>query len=118
MVGKAVGRSATAEFDAPELVDVQHAAIDVLHRADELAGHGIEGVNGALGKIVGVEQSVPERPEVIGSEGETPSLIQHAAAGELFQKRSVFAKDVNEAAGCGPGAGEGNVDEAVEVLNT
>src|ERR1700735_729036 len=85
MVRKTVGRSGTAGFDAPELVDVQHAAIDVSHRADELAGNGIEGVNGALGKIVGDEQSVAERAEVIGRDREHPRLIQHAAAGESFQ---------------------------------
>src|SRR5260370_24735375 len=51
-------------------------------------------------------------------DGEAPRLIQGRTVRELLQKLSVFGKDVNKATGSARGAGERDIDETAEVLNT
>src|SRR5271154_2601906 len=43
----AVRRRSSAKLDAPDLVDVNHVALGVFQRADELPGDGVESVDGA-----------------------------------------------------------------------
>ncbi len=82
MIGGAVRPRAIAELNSPELIDTDYVTIYILQRADELAGYGVEGVDGAAIGVVRDEQGVAEFSEILGRDGEAPRLIQGRTAGE------------------------------------
>ncbi len=94
---------------------MDHIAI-VVRRANELAGDGIEGVDGAGVGVVRNKQGVAELAEILGRDGETPRLIQRRAVGELLQEVAIFTEDVNKTTGS-PEEAANDVNEAAEVLN-
>ena len=85
LVGGTIGSETITKLNCPELVYVDHVAIVVPQGANELAGNGIEGIDGAGVGVIRDEQSVAEFSEILGSDGETPRLIQRRAVGELLQ---------------------------------
>ena len=117
VICRTIGAGSVTKLNCPELVYVDHVAIVVLQGANELAGNGIEGIDGAGVGIVRNEQGVAEFSEILGSDGETPRLIQRRAVGELLQEVAIFIEDVNKTTGSARVGGERDVNEAAEVLN-
>ena len=52
LVDGAVLAESVAKFNSPELVDVDYLVIGVFQGADELAGYGVESVDGAAVGVV------------------------------------------------------------------
>jgi hypothetical protein len=75
LVGGAVLAESVAKPDSPELVDVDDVAILVLHRAEVLAGYGVESVDAALVSVVRHQQGVAEWSKVLRCDGEPPRLV-------------------------------------------
>src|SRR4030088_196836 len=79
LVGLAVGRSATTEFDSPELVDLDGLAHSIDYGSNEGAGRKGEAVDGTGVGVVADQQGVAERAEVRGGDGEPPRLVEGRA---------------------------------------
>src|SRR5260370_555886 len=65
-----------AELDGPDLVDDNRLVICIAQRAEERAGNGIEGVDPAVGNVVGNQQSVTELAEISRSHRQTPQRME------------------------------------------
>src|SRR5450631_1501064 len=65
---------ASAELDAPELIDVDGFAVRVFDRPDKLSTPNVVSVDGAAIGIVRDQQSIAERSEVLVRHGESPRL--------------------------------------------
>ena len=118
LVGGPIRGGSATELNSPKLVDADIFAIHIRQCPDKLAGYSVEGVNDAGGDVVAYEQRIAERSEIAWRNSQAPRLIQFFGGGELLQKSSVFAKDIDDTTDSVTGASEGNVDQAAEVLNT
>lgn len=80
---------ASAEFDAPQLIDVNGSAVATLQRADKLTGLDVEGIDFSAVGVVGDEQGIAQRAKIAGSNGEAPRLRQWLAVDELADESAV-----------------------------
>src|ERR1035438_9157146 len=117
VLGAAVG-IASAELDAPELIDMDGFAVRVFDRPDKLPTLNVVAVDGAAICIVRDQQSVAERSEVLGRHGKSPWLGQGIAGHELAHKGSVFVINVDKAGRAFVHGRERDVEQAIDVLNT
>src|ERR1700722_13705911 len=109
LVYGAILAGAVAKFKSPELVDADFRTFGVFQLADGFSGYGIEGVNAADVGIVTNDQGVAELAKILGSDGQTPRLVQRRALGQALQHGSIFGENVDEAALGAIGIGEGGV---------
>jgi hypothetical protein len=118
LILKPVVGSASAKLDPPKLVDTDHLALRIFYRADKLSGDEIEAVDRAAVGIVRNQQSVAERPEILGRDGKSPRLVQGPAMRECANKGPVLAKDVDVTTRASIRGGKRNEDKTVDVLNS
>src|SRR5713101_455804 len=117
LVGPAVVRRSSTEFNPPELVDDAVLAVRVPDRADKLAIEEIKGIDGAVVGVVRNQQSVAQLAKVRGGDGEAPGLVQGRTRRELPHECPVFMEDINEAARPAGGTRKRHIDQATDVLN-
>ena len=116
-VGGTVASRAAAELNPPELVDGDVFTVCIFDRPDELTVLNIESVDGAAVRVVRDEQTVAERPKILGRDGEAPGLVEGRAARELLNECSVLLEDIDDSARCRGYQGKGHVEESIDVLD-
>src|SRR6202165_1721130 len=84
---------------------------------NEGAGCQVEAIDSAGVGVVADQQSVAERAEVRGGDGESPGLVERRARDEGLHERTIFLKDINVSAGSAVGSRESNIAHPANILN-
>src|SRR6266852_4295974 len=106
--------AAVAELDGPDLVDDDGLAVGIAQCAEESAGNRIEGVDAAVGNVVGNQQSVTKLAEISRGHRQTPRRMQRA--GDAQEHVACGIKLDHETGGRFV-ATEGHPELAPDVLN-
>src|SRR5277367_182969 len=81
-----VGCGPASELDCPKLVDGDRLLRRVCDRPHKLSGLEIKAVDRAGVGVVGNQQGLAQRPEILRSHSESPWLVERFPVGKLFHE--------------------------------
>ena len=98
----------SAKFDSPQLIDVNGFLVAALQRAHKLSALDVEGINFPTVGIVGDQQRIAQRAEMLGATGQQRVIFcarqQDRRGGYwvsfLFHRRMMLKRGSDEAPHC------------------